>query len=224
MNKTTITYIEHIDVVIDPSTVKQTFIQCTNTGVTANSPEQINVTSIAINTGPPGLQGPEGPAGINGLDGERGAQGETGLRGRTGAQGPRGFDGPQGPEGTPGHKWYNGFGPPDEDTPGIDGDYYIDNTSKQYYQKQEGVWVYQGDLGGSGNTFVYVSDTPPDTNEIEIGFAWKDTKTGLLAVWDGFQWTSEALVFEDSFDNVHLTADITWVSADSTEYTADNGA
>jgi len=47
--------------------------------------------------------------------------------------------GNQGDEGLPGSTWYNGIGVP-SDTLGVDGDYYIDSDSNEYYFKDLNTW------------------------------------------------------------------------------------
>jgi hypothetical protein len=58
-----------------------------------------------------------------------------------------GGGGTPGAPGAPGSKWYSGTGPPDPSL-GIDGDFYIDNSTGDYYQKIGGVWLFQGNLRG----------------------------------------------------------------------------
>lgn len=60
---------------------------------------------------------------------------------------------PAGADGTDGSVWYNGSGAPAGGT-GQNGDYYINNTNGNYYQKQAGSWVLLGALGGSGSGTV----------------------------------------------------------------------
>jgi hypothetical protein len=80
---------------------------------------QINVAGEPGEDGEPGAPGPPGPAG--------------------------GPPGPQGPAGTPGSVWRNGVGVP-PDSLGIDGDYYLDDTS-------DDVW-----LRGPSHTYSVVAN------------------------------------------------------------------
>ncbi len=55
--------------------------------------------------------------------------------------------GSPGAAGAPGSVWYNGSGVPASNV-GINGDYYLDNVSGNYYQKVSGAWVLKGNLDG----------------------------------------------------------------------------
>jgi len=72
-----------------------------------------------------------------------------------------GKKGTDGTNGTAGSSWYNGTTVPSAGT-GVDNDYYINKTNGDYYQKQVGAWVLQGNLtgpsgsgGGGGSSTVY---------------------------------------------------------------------
>ena len=54
--------------------------------------------------------------------------------------GAPGDQGPPGPMGTPGSKWYNGMGLPSNSL-GSDGDYYLNDTNGNVYQKAGGSWL-----------------------------------------------------------------------------------
>lgn len=60
----------------------------------------------------------------------------------TGPQGPIGFTGATG---APGSVWRNGSGVPSNGL-GINGDFYLDDSSGSYYEKIAGVYVLQGSL------------------------------------------------------------------------------
>ena len=124
-----------------------------------------------------GLVGPEGPQGQAGVDGATWLSGTgipdvgTGNEGdfyydldngeiflktegvwnlqgnNIGPQGLQGDTGPAGPIGESGAKWYNGLGAPSV-LIGEEGDYYIDNNSSDYYQKETGEWNLKGSLKG----------------------------------------------------------------------------
>lgn len=54
-----------------------------------------------------------------------------------------------GTPGTPGTKWYNGVDNPEEDT-GIVGDYYLNNTTNEYFEKTDYItWTSRGTMGSS---------------------------------------------------------------------------
>lgn len=54
---------------------------------------------------------------------------------------------PVGIQGPPGSIWYNGTGAPSSSL-GTNGDYYLDNASRSYYEKILGVWTLVGSLTG----------------------------------------------------------------------------
>lgn len=107
--------------------------------------------------GDKGDRGERGPRGERGLQGETGRQGERGLRGEPGPPGrlptmPGGgvaLPGPPGPPGPPGvgSHWLTGAGAPSPML-GEDGDFYLDSTSGDYYEKIGGVWTLEGNLQG----------------------------------------------------------------------------
>lgn len=103
-----------------------------------------------------GDQGERGPRGLRGEKGERGDRGERGevgergLRGPAGGEGRFGSAGRNGTDGAPGSRWYTGAGVPSPAL-GIDNDFYLDSVTGDYYEKVGGVWVFQGNLGGSGS-------------------------------------------------------------------------
>ena len=85
-------------------------------------------TTIVVDTG---AVGPQGPAG---------ATGPQGATGPAGPQGPQGDVGPQGPAGTDGRTWLSGTGAP-SNALGEDGDFYLDTSASTYYgPKAAGVW------------------------------------------------------------------------------------
>lgn len=72
-----------------------------------------------------------------------------GPQGATGAQGPQGIIGPNG---TPGSVWYQDNITPPDPTLGIDGDFYLNNSTNDVYQKISGVWTQVANLTGSATT------------------------------------------------------------------------
>ena len=69
--------------------------------------------------------------------------------------------GKDGQDGKDGSVWFNGSGAPSSSLAASDGDYYIDNDTGNYYQKQSGSWILLGHLGGSSD-----SDNTGDTEPI----------------------------------------------------------
>ena len=86
-------------------------------------------------TGSTGPVGPTGPSGATGQSGPTGPSGSIGYTGPVGQTGATGVTGIQGPTGS---VWYNGTGAPS--TTGVNGDYYLDKTSGNVYQKVSGSW------------------------------------------------------------------------------------
>lgn len=78
-------------------------------------------------TGPQGIQGIPGTPGADGTDGTDGAPGSAGTPGTPGTNG------------TNGATWFTGAGVPGSGT-GVNGDFYLRNTTGDIYQKAAGVW------------------------------------------------------------------------------------
>lgn len=95
------------------------------------------ICSIAF-TSCTGPKGEQGEPGINGKDGENGKNGNDGAPGK---------DGEDGKDGKNGSTWLNGSGEPSLSL-GQDDDYYIDNETQNYYQKQNGTWILLGSFKG----------------------------------------------------------------------------
>ena len=170
-------------------------------------------------TGPEGPEGPEGPQGDPGVDG---VDGSPGVQGPPGSQGPQGDPGPEGPQGDPGpagvngtdgedgSQWLFGSGAP---APGLgdDTDVYYDKTTTapqfDIYQKQAGIWVFQGTFGnvvnvspgvGAEDAYLFkaistvdqnlAGNTDPDTiinfNDDTSAPTYFDNAN----VWSGFNW------------------------------------
>jgi collagen triple helix repeat protein len=85
--------------------------------------------------------------------------GEPGQQGKTGSQGPPGPSGgpvgPPGPTGAPGSVWRNGNGPPNNAV-GVDGDYYLDDTTDNVWLRSAPTHTYaivaniSGSVGPAG--------------------------------------------------------------------------
>jgi hypothetical protein len=106
--------------------------------------------------GATGVQGQTGPGGTGsiGAQGTTGVQGQTGISnvpGPTGIQGQTGIQGNTGVQGITGNRgtvWFDGAGAP-SGLIGQNGDFYIDNLTSNYYQKQGGSWIFQGTFAGA---------------------------------------------------------------------------
>lgn len=81
---------------------------------------------------------------IIGPQGPKGAQGEIGP---TGPQGPRGETGAAGAKGADGATWLSGTAAPT--TQGKDGDYYINTSTYDVYNKVSGTWTEVGNIKGA---------------------------------------------------------------------------
>jgi hypothetical protein len=88
--------------------------------------------------------GPQGPQGIQGIQGNQGIQGIPGNDGTNGTDGSNG---------TNGYTWYDGVGVPNVAI-GIDGDYYLNTSNSDVYNKITGTWTIilniQGATGPQG--------------------------------------------------------------------------
>jgi hypothetical protein len=104
--------------------------------------------------GPKGDQGDIGPQGEQGIQGPKGdqgdigPQGEQGIQGDPGPQGPAGEVGTAGPEGPAGTEWHDTAGVPDAAL-GVDGDWALDTSTYDIYEKVVGSWVLVGNIKGA---------------------------------------------------------------------------
>ncbi len=97
--------------------------------------------------GPTGATGAQGIQGLTGPQGATGVQGPQGIQGVVGATGPQGIQGVAGAAGTNGKTVLNGTVNPTAGN-GVDGDFYINTTTKQLFgPKTSGVW-------GSGTSLI----------------------------------------------------------------------
>ena len=74
----------------------------------------------------------------------KGDKGDTGAKGATGAIGPKGDTGAKGADGS---KWLNGTVAPT--TQGVDGDWYLNTSNSDIYQKASGTWSKKGNIKGA---------------------------------------------------------------------------
>ncbi len=87
------------------------------------------------------------PTAVRGATGAAGPTGAQGIQGATGATGEQGAQGVTGPTGAAGSQIYNGSGVPSAGL-GVNGDYYIDNSTGDLYFKSGGVWSIATSLKG----------------------------------------------------------------------------
>jgi hypothetical protein len=158
------------------------------------------------------ISGPRGPQGIQGVKGDQGETGEDGGQGDAGigiasvyynsvtgeltlffTEGDpyttTSIKGDQGDEGDPGSVWRNGVGAP-ANSLGIDGDYYLNNTTGDVYKKEAGVYGITANIKGPTGTCdcgVYdllspttqtVGGIPSGTNI--TGWTWQEIIQALL--------------------------------------------
>jgi hypothetical protein len=112
---------------------------------------------------PEPLVGPQGPQGEQGPEGSQGPAGPQGPTGATGATGPAGATGATGPAGADGSIWWNGTGTPDSDL-GNDGDFYLDLSNSDVYNKVSGSWTWVANIQGEQG--------PPGTGDGTPGSVW----------------------------------------------------
>lgn len=86
-----------------------------------------------------GAKGETGAAGKDGADGEKGA---------TGATGPAGADGEDGADGADGATWLFGSSAP-ASSAGKDGDWYLNTSTWDVYNKASGAWSKKGNIKGA---------------------------------------------------------------------------
>ncbi|SNW62082.1 Collagen-like protein [Orpheovirus IHUMI-LCC2] len=151
--------------------------------------------------GPPGVQGPKGEDGSQILTGIglpsnfEGQNGDFYLDNFTGNYYQKkngiwilkgsllGPQGPQGPSGMDGSQIITNNGPPDP-LDGRNGDFYLDNTTGNYYQKENGIWIPKGNLMGPqglpgiNGSQIITGNGNPITNEGQNGDLYIDNLTG----------------------------------------------
>lgn len=90
--------------------------------------------------------------------------------------------------------WYNGSSNPINSL-GFDGDYYLNNTSKDYFDKVSGAWVLKGNLNGGGSSsgtgWSNGATVPPNTDGLEGDF--------FLHNPTGYVWLKGASIWAVSF-------------------------
>jgi hypothetical protein len=114
---------------------------------TGNAPTNTTYWQKLADKGADGTQGAQGETGAQGAQGIQGIQGIQGPAGADGAQGIQGEDGPAGADGANSINMKNGAGAPAGGL-GVDGDYYLNNTTGEIYQKSGGSWAVVADLTG----------------------------------------------------------------------------
>lgn len=107
-----------------------------------------------------------------------GTRGEVGPQGPQGEQGIPGEKGEQGVAGKDGKSILTGEDEPD-DALGNDGDSYIDLDSWDYYVKENGEWVYKGNIQGKRG---YAGDDGKDGKDGENGKDGADGKDGATVL------------------------------------------
>ena len=113
-----------------------------------DSPTQQEPTLLQGPKGETGAAGEPGPRGQTGLTGATGATGPQGLQGETGATGPSGANGANG---TNGATWLNGIGVPNPIL-GVNGDFYLENTTNDIFNKVSGAWTKISNIRGTTGT------------------------------------------------------------------------
>ena len=82
------------------------------------------------------------------------------IKGAAGAAGTNGTNGTNGSNGAPGSVWRNGSGAPSNGT-GIDGDYYLNTTNGDVYQRASGTYSVIGNIKGAAGAAGAQGDPGP---------------------------------------------------------------
>jgi len=127
-------------------------------------------------SGPQGEQGEQGIQGEDGIQGETGDIGVRGPRGFTGATGDDGIDGTAGADGADGATWFTETYDPTVE--GKDTDLWLNVTSNEYFLKDTGTWVSQGNIKGD------TGDTGGQGAQGDAGADGIDGTDGLAATVD----------------------------------------
>lgn len=156
------------------------------------------------------ISGPSGPQGIQGVKGDQGDPGEDGAQGAPGigiasvsynsstgeltlffTEGdPYTTTSIKGGQGDPGSVWRNGAGVP-ANSLGVNGDYYLDNTTGDVYKKEAGIYVITANIKGPTGTCdcgVYNLLSPTTANGFPgipqgtniTGWTWQEIVQAIL--------------------------------------------
>ena len=139
--------------------------------------------TLAIGTGPQGIQGPPGPTGE---PGPQGIQGPIGPIGETGPQGPQGPQGIQGPQGVT-TEWHVDGGEPRSNR-GNNGDYYLDKVSNDVFYKVEYAWTKVGNIKGNDGRTIITGTEAPNYGVGKEGDIYINTKIGNFHIKEGSKW------------------------------------
>jgi len=180
-------------------------------------------------TGAQGPTGPTGPAGSNGDDGATWHTGSGAPSGGTGVdgdlyldtsgngnyylkisgtwvfqgslKGPAGTNGTNGSDGADGSQIHTGSGAPSSGL-GVDGDFYLDSVSGNYYLKESGSWTQEGNLKGPagadgsgdlgvGTIVAFIDNLGGISNPYSMSSAWRMCN-GLTISAPGSPWNGVA--------------------------------
>lgn len=123
-----------------------------------------------------------------------------GSAGANGADGADGSNGSDGADGAPGSAWFEGSGVP-SDGSGINGDFYLNISNGDVYQKAGGTWgAAVGNIKGATGSPGPSTITPPTVNQTAEGLhdatmVAGETLTAGQVVYeksDGKQWKAKA--------------------------------
>ena len=155
---------------------------------------QGEASTIPGPTGPTGPQGPQGPQGDTGATGATGPTGPKGDTGNTGATGPAGPTGATGPDGTPGEVWFTGSSNPGAVSGAVNGDWYLNSTSGDYFELVSGTWTLRGNLKGpQGPQGIQGIQGPPGASGSgsgDVSGPGAAVVNNNIVVWNGTSGTS----------------------------------
>jgi hypothetical protein len=134
------------------------------------------IQGITGDTGPQGIQGEQGPQGIQGITGDTGPQG---IQGEQGPQGIQGITGITGSNGLDGATWLQGTSAPTVEQ-GEVGDFYLDTTTLDVYQKTEEIIPGSGGSSSGGSTRTAVVFDQPEDTTVTVSTSVKKYGAGSL--------------------------------------------
>lgn len=113
---------------------------------------------------------------IGNIKGAAGAKGDTGAQGPTGPAGKDGQDGVPGAKGDPGNDGTDGatwlFGASAPSSQGKNGDFYLNTSNYDVYQKNSNTWNKKGNIKGASGAKGDKGDTGPagkDGDNVRVG-------------------------------------------------------
>lgn len=136
--------------------------------------------------------------------------GPAGPAGAAGPVGPAGAAGPVGPTGPSGEKWFTGSGNPVAVSGAVNGDWYLDSVTGNYWELVTGAWAPRGSLAGpqgpAGPVGAGAGDVIGPATSVTDDIATYANISGTLLKDGGKKISDLAPINSPSFTGVPTTA------------------